>query len=198
MTTKNFINLLPCDGTVNYFGPVIETAAANIYMDVLLNTIQWEHDEVMMFGKRIVTKRKVAWYGDRPFSYSYSNTRKLALPWTEELRTLKSLAEFHCGESFNSCLMNLYHTGAEGVGWHSDGEKELKKNGAIGSFSFGAERRFIFRHKESKRNVELILEHGSLLVMKDSTQLHWLHRLPPAAGISTIRVNLTFRTIVDS
>jgi alkylated DNA repair dioxygenase AlkB len=44
------------------------------------------------------------------------------------------------GETYNSCLLNLYHTGTEGMGWHSDAEKNLKKNGAIASVSFGAER----------------------------------------------------------
>lgn len=83
------------------------------------------------------------------------------------------------GETFNSCLLNLYHNGDEGMAWHSDGEKDLKKNGAIGSLSFGAVRKFAFKHKQTKEHVGLTLEHGSLLVMKDETQSHWLHRLPP-------------------
>ena len=83
------------------------------------------------------------------------------------------------------------------MAWHSDGEKDLKKNGAIGSMSFGAERKFSFKHKESKQNVSLILEHGSLLVMKGTTQTHWLHRLPPTKLTNKARVNLTFRTIVS-
>jgi alkylated DNA repair dioxygenase AlkB len=120
------------------------------------------------------------------------------MPWTPDLLELKSLAEKLSGETFNSCLLNLYHNGSEGVGWHSDGEKDLKKNGAIGSLSFGAERRFLFRHKERKENVELFLEHGSLMIMKDETQTNWLHRLPPVRQITAPRVNLTFRTIVES
>lgn len=76
--------------------------------------------------------------------------------------------------------------------------KDLKKNGAIGSVSFGAERKFAFKHKETKEKVELVLEHGSLLVMKGVTQTHWLHRLPPTKRISTPRINLTFRTIIES
>jgi alkylated DNA repair dioxygenase AlkB len=94
-------------------------------------------------------------------------------------------------------LLNLYHTGEEGMAWHSDGEKDLKKDGAIGSMSFGAERKFAFKHKKNQEKVELFLEHGSLLVMKDTTQTHWLHRLPPTKRVASARVNLTFRTIVD-
>ncbi|TXJ05106.1 MAG: alpha-ketoglutarate-dependent dioxygenase AlkB, partial [Acinetobacter sp.] len=98
--------------------------------------------------------------------------------------------------TFNSCLLNLYHSGEEGMAWHSDGETDLKKNGAIASLSLGAERKFAFKHKQTKEKVELYLEHGSLLVMKDTTQSYWLHRLPPTKKVHGARMNLTFRTIV--
>ena len=190
------INLLPFDGTVNYFGKLMPTQQANYFYDCLMNTIEWKNDEAVIFGKHIITKRKVAWYGDQPFEYTYSNITKSALPWTKELLVLKALAQQNSGETYNSCLLNLYHSGDEGMAWHSDGEKDLKKNGAIASLSFGAERKFAFKHKESKQTVSLVLEHGSLLVMKGETQTHWLHRLPPTKLIAKPRVNLTFRTIV--
>lgn len=82
------------------------------------------------------------------------------------------------------------------MAWHSDGEKDLKKNGAIASLSFGSERKFAFKHKETKETVSLNLEHGSLLIMKDTTQTNWLHRLPPTKKIRASRINLTFRTII--
>lgn len=189
-------NLLPKNGTVNYYGTLFNRNRANQYLNNLLNNIEWRNDEAIIFGKKIITKRKVAWYGEKQFSYTYSNTTKYALPWTEELLELKRIAEQETGEIFNSCLLNLYHDGSEGMAWHSDGEKDLKKNGAIGSFSFGAERKFAFKHKETKEKIELYLEHGSLLVMKDTTQTYWLHRLPPTKKVHTPRINLTFRTIV--
>jgi hypothetical protein len=190
-------NLLPYDGTVHYFGPIISSSDSDRLFHSLLNTIEWKQDEAIIYGKHILTKRKVAWYGDRPFAYTYSRTTKFALPWTNELLELKSLTEVHSQEKYNSCLLNLYHTGEEGMAWHSDGEKDLKKNGAIASISLGAERKFSFKHKESKLNVTTVLQNGSLLVMKDETQAHWLHRLPPTTKIRTPRINLTFRTIVD-
>jgi len=190
-------NLLPKDGTVNYYGKLVSSKEADHYLEALLNKIEWKNDEAVIFGKRIITKRKVAWYGDRAFEYTYSNTTKLALPWTKELLELKAIVEERVGEKFNSCLLNLYHSGDEGMAWHSDAEKDLKKNGAIGSLSFGAERKFAFKHKETKETISLRLEHGSLLVMKDATQTHWLHRLPPSKLITKPRVNLTFRTIVE-
>ncbi|MEC3881736.1 alpha-ketoglutarate-dependent dioxygenase AlkB family protein [Parapedobacter sp. 10938] len=188
-------NWLPYDGTVHYYGRLLSKAQADHYLARLLETIEWRNDEAVIFGKKIITKRKVAWYGDIPYEYSYSNTTKTALYWTADLLELKALIENETGEHFNSCLLNLYHNGEEGMAWHSDGETDLKKDGAIGSLSFGAERKFAFKHKQSKEKVALVLEHGSLLVMKDTTQTHWLHRLPPTKKIRTPRVNLTFRTI---
>lgn len=189
-------NLLPVDGTVNYYGKCISDALANSYFESLLHKIEWRNDEAIIFGKHILTKRKVAWYGDLPFEYTYSNTTKQALPWTKELVELKAICEEKTGETYNSCLLNLYHNGDEGMAWHSDGEKDLKKNGAIASLSFGAARKFGFKHKETKQTIYLVLAHGSLLAMKDTTQSHWLHRLPPTKSVKRPRINLTFRTIV--
>ncbi|MDP2387137.1 MAG: alpha-ketoglutarate-dependent dioxygenase AlkB [Bacteroidota bacterium] len=190
-------NLLPKDGTVNYYGKILNTIDASFYFKSLLDTIEWKNDEAIILGKHIFTSRKVAWYGDKKYSYTYSNTSKQALPWTEELLRLKDLVEKKSGEQFNSCLLNLYHTGDEGMAWHSDGEKMLKPNGAIASLSLGAERLFKFKHKQSNEVVSILLEHGSLLIMKDQTQHNWVHRLPPTKKIKTPRINLTFRTIVD-
>ena len=190
-------NRLPRDGTVNYYGQVFNSKEANYYFDNLLNTIEWRNDEAVFFGKKIITRRKVAWYGEKPFEYTYSNTTKYALPWTKELLELKAVIEKETGETFNSCLLNLYHSGEEGMAWHSDGEADLKKDGAIGSLTLGAERKFAFKHKQTNEKIELILEHGSLLVMKDTTQTFWLHRLPPTKRITAPRINLTFRTIIQ-
>lgn len=188
-------NLLPKDGIVVYYKNILTSQEANHYLDCLLNTIEWKNDQAFIYGKLIITKRKVAWYGDTDYEYTYSKTTKRALPWTKELVELKKMIEDKTGEKFNSCLLNLYHNGDEGMAWHSDAEKELKKNGAIGSLSLGAERKFTFKHKETKETISLILENGSLLVMKGTTQSSWLHRLPPTKLISTLRINLTFRSI---
>jgi alkylated DNA repair dioxygenase AlkB len=189
-------NLLPKDGMVNYFGSIFSTAEANRYYENLLNKIDWKNDEAIIYGKKIITKRKVAWYGDKEFEYTYSKITKKASLWTPELLELKRTVEEKSSETFNSCLLNLYHSGEEGMAWHSDAEKDLKKNGAIASVSFGAERKFAFKHKQTKETISLNLEHGSLLIMKGTTQTHWLHRLPPTTKVNTPRVNLTFRTIV--
>jgi alkylated DNA repair dioxygenase AlkB len=188
-------NILPFDGQADYYGTVMAAADARVYMDHLMVNIEWRNDEAVIFGRRIITKRKVAWYGDNPYGYKYSGVVREALPWTADLLALKQLTEELTGVSFNSCLLNLYHDGEEGMAWHSDDEKELAPGGAIASVSFGAERRFLFRHRGTKETVELSLAPGSLLVMRGATQDRWLHSLPKMKRVRRPRVNLTFRTM---
>jgi len=150
----------------------------------------------VIFGRHIVTKRKIAWYGDAEYAYTYSNTTKQALLWTDELMKLKQLVEGITGTKFNSCLLNLYHDGDEGMSWHSDDEKSLGRNTTIASLSFGAERKFAFKHKVTKQRVTIVLDSGSLLVMKGTTQTNWLHSLPKTTKVTRPRINLTFRTMI--
>ncbi len=189
-------NLLPRDGTVNYFGPVLAADAARDCHQALLRDIPWRNDETVIFGRHIVTARKVAWYGDSDFPYTYSGTTKQALPWTGELSMLKDLVEKLTATRYNSCLLNLYHDGNEGMAWHSDDEGSLGRNPTIASLSLGAERTFRLKHKRLPLAVALSLENGSLLVMKDTTQSHWLHCVPKSTRIKTPRINLTFRTMM--
>lgn len=193
------INILPCDGEVNYHGEVMPLVDSEYYFERLLNNITWRPDQALIMGKIIETKRKVAWCANtldgKPFEYSYSGVTRKSLPFTQELLTLKALVELQTNETYNSCLLNLYHSGDEGMAWHSDGEADLKENGAIASLSLGAERKFSFKHKQSKQVISLQLKPGSLLVMKGITQRHWLHALPPTKKTAEPRINLTFRTI---
>lgn len=192
-----FVNVLNKDGEANYYGIIMTTPEANTYYNLLLKNINWKNDEAFYHGRHIVTKRKVAWYGDQGFLYTYSNTTKQALPWTNELIDLKRKTELITNSQFNSCLLNLYHDGNEGMTWHSDDEKSLGKNTVIASLSFGAERKFSFKHRRTRQTISLLLENGSLLVMRGNTQSNWLHSLPLSNKINHPRINLTFRTIID-
>jgi alkylated DNA repair dioxygenase AlkB len=188
-------NILPVDGKAVYYGLVLDAHKAQQYYDILFNSIAWRNDEAIILGKHIVTKRKVAWYGDDNYNYTYSNTTKQALKWTKELLELKTLVEKITGATYNSCLLNLYHNGSEGMAWHSDDEKALGRETTIASLTLGATRKFAFKHKKSGQTVSLLLESGSLLTMEGETQQYWLHRLPPTKKVSSPRINLTFRTI---
>lgn len=188
-------NLLPKHGEVHYFGKIFPEVEAEVHFRRLMENVQWEHDEVMIFGKRIVTARKNAWYGEEEFEYTYSKITRKAKLWIPELLPLKEKVEEVTGLEFNSCLLNLYHSGEEGMSWHSDAEAELGKEPAIASVSLGAERRFVLKHKASGEKVELQLEPGSLLLMAGETQKFWLHSLPKSKKVKDPRINLTFRSI---
>lgn len=198
INNNKIVQVLNRDGRVDYYGKITTNVEANLYFEILLQNIVWKNDEAIILGKHIITKRKTAWYGDSDYLYTYSNTTRRALPWTSELRDLKQLAEKLTETKFNSCLLNLYHDGNEGLAWHSDDEKVLRRNGTIASLSFGAERKFSLKHKKTKQTISIVLEHGSLLVMKDETQVYWLHSLPKTKKIVMPRINLTFRKIIHS
>mgnify|MGYP003314509185 FL=1 len=183
------------DGIAIYTDSLIPAEKSEFFLLQLSKNIQWKNDESVIFGKHYITRRKTAWYGDRPFNYTYSKIKRTALPWTNELLEIKHIVENNESTKFNSCLLNLYHDGDDGMGWHSDNEKELKKNSVIASVSLGAERKFSFKHKKNKEKIDLILGNGSLLVMKEQIQNHWMHQLPKSKKVREPRINLTFRTI---
>ena len=193
---NNTSNLLPCNGHVNYYGKILSDEEILHYFEELYNTIAWKNDEVIIFGKLIITNRKVAWYATSNIDYTYSNISKKALPFTPTLLSLKQIIEQKTGETYNACLLNLYENGSEGMGWHSDDEKELEPLSSIASLSLGADRKFSLKHKQNKQTVSLILENGSLLEMKNETQLFWKHALPKTTKVLGPRINLTFRKMV--
>lgn len=197
ITSNSKENLLPFDGIVTYHGRIFNQKESHYYFEKLMNNIAWEQEHVFMFGKSLTIARKVAWYGDKAYQYTYSKTSKHALIWTKELAELKAIVEKTTGDSFNSCLLNLYHNGNEGMGWHSDNENTIVNNSTIASLSFGAERKFSFKHKEKLEKREIILENGSLLSMKNETQKFWLHQLPKSKKVTQPRINLTFRKMVE-
>lgn len=186
-------NLLPDDGEVYYFAAVFDENEAAELLDNLLEGVPWENDVVLMFGKRIVTARKVAWFADEGISYSYSGSLKVPNQWTPGLLSIKERIESLTGEGYNSCLLNLYHHGGEGMGWHSDDEKSIEAGSSIASVSFGAGRKFSLKHKATKELISVNLENGSLLDMRGATQSNWLHQLPKTKRVSGPRINLTFR-----
>lgn len=193
---NNEINLIHFDGIALYTEQILEKSKSDFYFTNLMNNIEWKNDEIILFGKKIITNRKVAWYADQEFEYSYSNTKKKAMYWTKELLELKMFVEKKTKTEYNSCLLNLYNDGMDGMSWHSDNEKTIEENSSIASLSLGAERKFLFKHKTSKDKYSLILKHGSLLEMKGPIQKFWLHSLPKTKLVKTARINLTFRKMI--
>jgi alkylated DNA repair dioxygenase AlkB len=189
----NTQNLLHQDGIALYYEKAIPENKIKQLYDELLHHISWENERVVMFGKEIITKRKVAFYSDPSIAYTYASRTKVGLPWKETLVTLKNMVESITKEKYNACLLNLYHNGEEAMGWHCDNEKEILANSSIASLSIGASRKFSFKHKETKETISIQLENGSLLEMKGPIQQHWWHALPKSKKITESRINLTFR-----
>jgi alkylated DNA repair dioxygenase AlkB len=186
-------NLLPKDGIAIYHGVVFNEKDAKQIFKELCDSIPWKQDEVVMFGKKIMTKRKVAWYADAGITYTYAGVKKSGLQWTESLLRIKQKVEVINGARYNACLLNLYHEGEEGMGWHQDNEKEMVATSSIASLSFGAVRKFAFKHATTNERLDIELAHGSLLDMKGEIQAHWYHSLPKTMRVKQMRINLTFR-----
>jgi alkylated DNA repair dioxygenase AlkB len=189
-------NLLPRDGYAKYLSNFYSKQESLKLMSQLQDSLRWESDQLVMFGKKVTTRRKVAWAGDPKCSYTYSGVKKLPQPWTEDLLSIKTHLEKLVDSEFNSCLLNFYHDGDDGMGWHSDDEKELDQHSPIVSLSLGARRKFAFRHKEDKATTSLHLENGSVLIMYSPTQQFWKHALLKTKTVSAPRINLTFRKIL--
>jgi alkylated DNA repair dioxygenase AlkB len=190
-------NLLPFDGDAYYYGKIFNTNESLHYYGLLWELINWQNDEVVIFGKKIITNRKVAFYAaSADINYKYSKITKNTAVFIPVLLEIKEKIEMITHQTFNSCLLNLYQNGNEGMGWHGDNEKELKPNGTIASISFGAERNFTFKHNNTKQRIAIKLENGSLLTMEKEIQKFWKHSMPKSSKIMTPRINLTFRTIV--
>ncbi len=190
---KDKVNLLPTLGEAYYTAQFLTQQSSLAYFSLLKSQILWEQEQITIAGKTLVLTRMVAWYGDQPFSYTYSGSTKIAHIWTKELQHLKHLVETACQEKYNACLLNFYPDGESGMGWHSDNENSIEPDSSIASLSIGAARKFSFKQKSGNKTLSLVLENGSLLEMRGTTQSHWLHSLPKSKKIREPRINLTFR-----
>ncbi|PKA83685.1 alkylated DNA repair dioxygenase AlkB [Ulvibacter sp. MAR_2010_11] len=189
------LNLIDAD--VTYYPNFFSEEIASEFFEMLLSETKWQQDSIQLFGKIHKQPRLTALYGVEGKSYSYSGITMFPQPFTKTLLTLKNKVETVTSEKFTTVLLNLYRDGSDSNGWHSDDEAELGKHPVIVSLSFGEERFFHFRQKSNKKNsFKILLEHGSLLVMKGSTQENWQHQLPKSKKITKPRINLTFRSII--
>lgn len=185
-------NLLPYDGYANYIPNFIHESNSTFFKK-LVEEVNWKHDELTLYGKKIITKRQVAFEGDNAVAYTYSKQKKIASPWSHVVLELKQKLEKDLNTQFNGCLLNLYATGEIGMVWHSDNEPELERKGIIASLSFGATRTFQLKHKHTQEKIEVTLENGSLLIMNMESQQNWVHQLKKEPKIKEARINLTFR-----
>lgn len=182
---------------VTYYPNFFSQEVADLYFNILHQSLPWQQDEITVFGKIHLQPRLTAFFASNKSTYSYSSIIMKPHSFTEELLAIKQKIELVTKQNFNSCLANLYREGKDSNGWHADDEKELGKNPVIASVSFGTERAFKFRQKaDYKIQRKILLAHGSLLLMKGSTQHFWEHQLPKTQKSIGSRINLTYRTIL--
>lgn len=184
------------DGEYIYIPALYARQRSNELLESLLHEIAWKQERMNMYGKDLPFPRLTAWYGDNDKPYSFSGITLKPSPWTSLLLDIKNRIESLSGTSFNSVLLNRYRDGNDSISWHTDAEKELGKNPVIASVNFGAERVFQLRHIHSKKRIDVLLEHGSLLIMQGSLQHFWQHQIPKTKKKIGERVNLTFRKII--
>lgn len=179
-----------------YFPAFLSKEEADSLFQILLENTPWQQDEITVYGKKHLQPRLTALYGNEGKPYSYSNIKMQPHNWSLTLQKIKSLVENICETNFTTVLLNYYRNGNDSNGWHADNEKELGTNPIIASLSFGAKRVFQLKHNtiaDAKKSI--VLEHGSLLLMKGSTQHFWKHQIPKTAKPIGNRINLTFRSI---
>ncbi|WP_233557612.1 alpha-ketoglutarate-dependent dioxygenase AlkB [Aquimarina sp. AD1] len=189
------IQLKMADGDVHYYPFLFKKTEADHFFEILKESIQWQQDDIKVFGKTYKQPRLTALYANNENTYSYSNITMQPHLFTDHLLKIKKKVEDVSSEIFTTCLLNLYRNGQDSNGWHSDNEKELGPEPIIASVSFGEERWFHFKHKTKELKQKLLLQHGSLLLMRGKTQENWLHQLPKSKKITNPRINLTFRII---
>ena len=185
------------DAIFEYYPNFLTPEKANLIYQKLLDETPWKQDSITIYGKSHLQPRLTALYGNEGKPYSYSNIIMQPHAWNPTLMFLKNEIEEQTQLSFTTVLLNLYRDENDSNGWHSDNEKELGRNPTIASLSLGQDRVFQLKHiekKEIKQNI--ILTNGSLLVMKEGSQIYYKHQLPKASSPKRSRINLTFRTII--
>jgi alkylated DNA repair dioxygenase AlkB len=165
----------------------------------LQRVIHWQHLPIILFGKQVLQPRLTAWCALDNKSYSYAGLKMPLQEMPNCLTECMLRINAHCGEAFNSVLLNYYRNGQDSMGWHRDNEPELGNQPTIASLSLGEARIFrIRKYKQHEVKSQLILEHGSLLVMRHQAQQLFEHALPKTTKSSAPRMNLTFRRIVTA
>ena len=181
---------------LEYYPSFFDAEKSNLLFEQLLNEIPWQHDYITVFGKSHPQPRLTALFGNEGKPYCYSNIVMQPHNWNPILMYIKNEIEEICNENFTTVLLNLYRDGRDSNGWHADNERELGRNPIIASMSFGAERSFHLKHNTMENaKLKIILENGSLLLMKGETQHFWKHQIPKTAKPIAPRINLTFRII---
>lgn len=158
--------------------------------------LDWEQREIVLFGRRILQPRLIAWAGD--LGYRYSGQTLPPRPFTAALDALRLRVRDRVGAAFNHVLLNRYRDGNDSMGLHADDEPELGSDPVVAILSLGVARRLVVRPRRRGRDGPRAFElgHGSLLVMGGTCQRHYVHGVPRQPHVTGERISLTFRHLL--
>jgi alkylated DNA repair dioxygenase AlkB len=162
----------------------------------LRDELTWEQREIVLFGRRILQPRLIAWAGDLGYRYSGQTLEPRA--FTPTAGRLLARVRAQTGVPFNHVLANRYRSGDDSMGLHADDEPELGPDPLVAIVSLGAARRLVVkpRRKHDRERHDLELGPGALLVMGGTCQRHYVHGVPRQAGTGGERISLTFRRLL--
>src|SRR6266545_5964435 len=171
---------------------------ADAALAALRDELPWEQREIVLFGRRILQPRLIAWAGDLGYRYSGQTLEPRA--FTPAASLLLARVRAQAGAPCNHVLANRYRSGDDSMGLHSDDEPELGPDPVVAIVSLGAARRLVIkpRRKADRTRHDLELGHGALLVMGGACQRHYVHGVPRQAGARGERISLTFRRLLRS
>lgn len=194
---KEKIILPLTDAVFEFYPNFFNQEEADLLFDKLMNETPWQQDDITIFGKKIAQPRLTCLFGNEGKPYSYSGLTMQPHTWNLTMMFIKEKVDKISEQNFTTVLANLYRNEKDSNGWHADNEKELGRNPIIASVSFGEERKFQLKHNTIlEAKINLNLNHGSLLLMKEGSQIHYKHQIPKATQLKNARINLTFRTIL--
>jgi alkylated DNA repair dioxygenase AlkB len=181
---------------LDYLPAWIDAAEADRFLAALRDELAWEHREIVMFGRRVLQPRLIAWSGS--FGYRYSGQTLEPRAPTPTTAALLTRVVAHTRVPFNHVLINRYRDGADSIGLHADDEPELGRDPIVATLSLGATRRFVLKPRRARLGPSHVFDvlHGSLLVMGGACQRHYVHGVPRQSAVAGERISLTFRRLL--
>lgn len=191
----------------------IDDATASYWFLRLRNCLPWQDlvDEKYQKNGKTIPRRTIFTVSQGcNCVYKYSGVKCEPFPEpdfvAEIRRTCVAIANLKTQP--NACNINLYRSGHDSVGWHTDNEDLFEgeyNDITILSLSLGSTRNFSVKKitsgpKGGKNDPTVPVQsfavsHGDLCTMEGRFQHYYLHAVPKMPWITEPRINLTWRWI---
>lgn len=192
---------------VGYLPGAIQDSAAKKYLKEIMESMDdlgWDRPSGGFGQFSRFTKWMVRKGCNCPYHYGGTNVYPSDFPsWMDRLlaECMPLCGIFERSAWPNSCNLNRYADGSDGLDWHADDEdlfQGRETDCCIISLSFGSERAFEVRLADEAQGTtfrRLNLGNGDMCTMEGLVQQHYVHRIPKASKNTRVRVNLTWRWI---